>query len=157
MMQLSDLDLRPFDKFCETVAGARAGDRVIYHCGYLARDRDVTGARDGLVLDAVAEMAWWLGTPVRFIVGSLKARVDFSGLDVGTLLQHRLDKGRYEYILKMRRVLLSNEIQKLREHGAIALRHAVVRREEWLEKAKKAPFPMIGGGDSYAVDTQEFR
>jgi hypothetical protein len=106
------------DEFLKAVETASPGERIVYHTGNLADDRE--RSRE---LDAVAAAAWKIGAPTKFIIGGGADAFDASGFGAGSLVQQRHSACIYDYILVMRRPLTnvdSLDIRKCLKGGKLA-------------------------------------
>ena len=52
----------------DALAAADAGEMIVYHEGFLARDRDPLGPSTAPDWAAIGEIAWRVGAPAKFIL-----------------------------------------------------------------------------------------
>lgn len=101
-------------QFIEAVTAAQAGERIIYHTGFLANDR-----LESPEVDLVAEAARAVGMPVGFKIGGKAGDfVRCGGMGAGALVQQGFGAGVYAYILVMRRPLSMTEVASLKRSTA---------------------------------------
>jgi hypothetical protein len=89
--------------------GATAGERIVYHAGFLAQDRERKPA-----IDLIGDIAWIVAAPKGFAIGGRDDYQPAAGFGAGHLIQTRHDDGNYDYTLVMRRRLTFSEFEALK-------------------------------------------
>jgi hypothetical protein len=107
------------DEFVSAVVTATPGDRIQYHCGFLAEDRRFPNP-DHSTVNAVGDLAWAVGAPKGYKLPGEKGPVDASGLGVGALLQQRFGAGNYVYSIYIRRPVTVTEARLIKALAAKA-------------------------------------
>ena len=108
--------------FVDALAAAGAGEMIVYHEGFLARDRDPLGPSNAPDWAAIGESAWRVGAPAKFILAEKTPEpIHAGGFGAADLTQRALGSPKasrkFEYRITMRRQLTVPEIGNLRALG----------------------------------------
>jgi hypothetical protein len=90
--------------FLTAVSAATAGERIVYHTGFLCEDRETDPG-----FAAVADAAWLLGAPRGFRIGGQRESINASGYGAASLVQTRHEALIYDYALCMKRPISAME------------------------------------------------
>lgn len=109
---------RDYKDFCDTLAMAKPGDMIAYHTGMISVQRDPFGMTNAPDWAAIGEIAWKVGAPKKFVLAPrAEEPIKAHGFGAADLTQRRIDTGKYEYRLTMRRRLDASEVSEIRRVG----------------------------------------